>query len=83
VTPHAARRTELVWVSLEFPEAKLASFPEVLVARMAMPPGLSQFHGLLGRDLLGRMHSFEYQGRRRRYILRDTLGWFDWLRRRP
>jgi hypothetical protein len=45
-----------------------------------MPPGLSQFHGLLGRDLLSRLELFEYQGRRGRYSLRDTSGWLGWLR---
>ena len=79
VTPFGSTMTDLVWVRLEFPEAGLASFPEVLVARHPMPPMLSQFHGLFGRDLLGRMHSLDYQGRRRRYVLRDTPGWLDWL----
>jgi hypothetical protein len=80
-TPLGSARTDLVWVCLEFPEAGLASFPEVLVARHPMPPRLSQFHGLLGRDLLQRLHSLEYFGRHRRYILRDTPGWLGWLRR--
>ena len=73
--------TNLFWVCLEFPEAGLASFPEVLVARHPMPAMLSQFHGLLGRDLLRRLESFEYLGRRGRYCLRDTPGWLGWLRR--
>jgi hypothetical protein len=81
VTPVGSVHTDLFWVCLEFPEAGLAPFPEVLVARHPMPPILSQFHGLLGRDLLARLHSFEYQGRRAQYTLRDTPGWFDWLRR--
>jgi hypothetical protein len=81
-TPLGSVRINLVWVCLEFPEAGLASFPEVLVARQPMPPALAHFQGLLGRDLLARLHSFEYQGRRRQYSLRDTPGWFDWLRRR-
>jgi hypothetical protein len=81
VTPQGSAITDLFWVCLEFPEAGLTSFPEVLVARLAMPPLLAQFHGLLGRDLLGRLHSFEYLGRRGRYTLRDAPGWFDWLRR--
>jgi hypothetical protein len=81
VTPLGSVITDLVWVCLEFPEAGLAPFLEVLVARHPMPPALAQFHGLLGRDLLARLHSFEYQGRRGRYSLRDTPGWFDWLRR--
>jgi hypothetical protein len=81
ITPLGSATTNLAWVSLEFPEAGLASFSEVLVARHPLPPMLSQFHGLLGRDLLGRLESFEYQGRRRRYVLRDTPGRLDWLRR--
>jgi hypothetical protein len=74
ITPVGETMTDLVWVRLEFPEAGLTSFPEVLVARLPMPPGLSQFHGLLGRDLLRRLESFEYEGRRGRYTLRDAPG---------
>jgi hypothetical protein len=81
VTPVGSVATDLFWVCLEFPDTGLASFPEVLVARLPMPPALSQFHGLLGRDLLHRLESFEYQGRRGRYSLRDTPGWLGWLRR--
>jgi hypothetical protein len=73
--------TNLSWVSLEFPEAQLAPFPEVLVARLPMPLALSQFHGLLGRDLLRRFESFEYEGRRGCYSFRDRPGLFTWLRR--
>jgi hypothetical protein len=73
---------DLSWVCLEFPETGLAPFSEVLVARLPMPPALSRFHGLFGRDLLGRLESFEYQGRHGRYSLRDTPGWLGWLRRR-
>jgi hypothetical protein len=69
-------------VCLEFPEAGLASFTEVLVARHAMPPSLARFHGLLGRDLLRRLYSFEYLGQMGRYTLRDAPGWLGWLRRR-
>ncbi len=81
VTPTERVVTNLFWVCLEFPEAGLASFSEILVARHPMPPSLAHFHGLLGRDLLCRLHSFEYLGRRAQYTLRDTPGWFDWLRR--
>jgi hypothetical protein len=81
ITPLAAGNVELFWVCLQFPEADLASFPEVLVARLTMPPSLAQFHGLLGRDLLSRLELFEYHGRRGRYSLRDTPGWLGWLRR--
>lgn len=83
VTPLRRGITYLFWLCLEFPEAGLAPFTEVLVARHPMPPPLAQFHGLLGRDLLGRLHSFEYLGRRGQYTLRDTPGWLDWLRRWP
>jgi hypothetical protein len=83
VTPFGSAVTDLVWVCLEFPEAGLTSFPHVLVARHRMPPSLAQFHGLLGRDLLQRMYSFEYLGQRGYYTLRDTPGWLGWLRRRP
>jgi hypothetical protein len=75
-TPLGSVITDLVWVCLEFAEAGLASFSEVLVARHPMPSSLAQFHGLFGRDLLSRMHSFDYQGLRRRYVLRDRPGWF-------
>lgn len=80
VTSMGAVTTILAWVCLEFPEAGLASFPEVLVARLPLPRGLSRFHGLLGRDLLRRLESFEYQGRRGRYTLRDRAEPFAWLR---
>jgi hypothetical protein len=82
VTPLAAVVATLYWVRLEFPESGLASFEVAQVARLPMPPGLSQFHGLLGRDLLCRLESFEYEGRRGRYSLRDAPGWLGWLRRR-
>jgi hypothetical protein len=82
VTALGSALIDLVWVCLEFPEAGLLTFPEVLVARLPMPPALRQFHGLFGRDLLGRLESFEYEGRRGQYALRDTPGWLGWLRRR-
>ena len=64
VTPQAVGRVRLFWVRLSFPEAGLASFDHVQVARLAMPPELAQFHGLLGRDLLRQLESFDYEGRR-------------------
>jgi hypothetical protein len=76
-----AGAARLFWVRLDFPEAGLAPFEHVQVARLAMPPDLAQFHGLLGRDLLARLHSFEYLGQSRRYTVRDTPGLFGWLRR--
>jgi hypothetical protein len=82
VTPLAEVRAELFWVRLDFPDAGLAPFPHVQVARLAMPPGLAQFHGLLGRDLLRRWESFDYEGRRGCYTLRDAPGAFGWLRHR-
>ncbi len=75
-----AGRARLFWVRLDFPQAGLAAFDLVQVARLAMPPDLAQFHGLLGRDLLQRLHEFNYQGRRGRYTLRDTPGLLGWLR---
>jgi hypothetical protein len=81
ITPLASGDTTLYWVRLEFPTTGLPSFPEFLVARLPMPPGLSQFHGLLGRDLLRRLASFEYEGRRGRYTLRGAPGPLSWLRR--
>lgn len=81
-TPLTVGTSRLFWVRLEFPEAGLASFEHVQVARLAMPPDLAQFHGLLGRDLLRRLESFDYEGRRGRYTLRDGPGPFGWLRRR-
>jgi hypothetical protein len=74
--------TRLFWVRLDFPEAGLAPFELVQVARLSMPPALASFHGLLGRDLLRRLESFDYEGRRGRYTLRDAPGPLGWLRRR-
>jgi hypothetical protein len=79
--PLASGEATLYWLCLEFPGTGLRPFPAVLVARLPMPPGLSQFHGLLGRDLLSRLASFEYEGQRARYSLRDKAGLFGWLRR--
>ncbi len=82
IIPLRSGITDLFWVCLEFPEASLAPFPEVLVARVPMPPALAHFHGLLGRDLMRRLYSFEYLGQLGHYTLRDAPGWFGWLRRR-
>jgi hypothetical protein len=79
--PLASGDTMLYWLCLEFPGTRLPSFPAFLIARLPMPPGLAQFHGLLGRDLLSRLASFEYEGKRGRYTLRTTPGPFGWLRR--
>jgi hypothetical protein len=82
VTPLGSLATDLFWVCLEFPGTGLPPRPEFLVARLPMPAGLAQFHGLLGRDLLHQWEEFLYQGRRRRYTVRDSPGLFGWLRRR-
>jgi hypothetical protein len=81
-TALAAGLTKLFWVRLDFPEAGLAPFDPVQVAGLAMPAALGQFHGVLGRDLLRRLESFDYEGRCGRYTLRDTPGLFGWLRAR-
>ena len=81
VTPQATGIATLFWVRLVFPGIGPAPFEQVQVARLAMPPELAQFQGLLGRDLLRRLESFDYEGRRGRYTLRDRPGLFGWLRR--
>jgi hypothetical protein len=80
-TPSGRRDATLYWVRLDFPEAGLASFEHVQVASVEMPAALAQFHGLIGRDLLRIWDEFRYQGRRGRYLIRDTPGLFGWLRR--
>jgi hypothetical protein len=82
VTPQAAGIVTLFWVRLVFPGLDPAPFEQVQVARLPMPPELAQFHGLLGRDLLRRLESLDYEGRRGRYTLRNRPGLFGWLRRR-
>jgi hypothetical protein len=82
VTPQAVGTVTLFWVRLAFPGIGPALFEQVQVARVAMPAELAQFQGLLGRDLLRRLESFDYEGRRGRYTLRDRSGLFGWLRRR-
>src|SRR5262245_37284322 len=44
ITSLGSVTTRLFWIRMEFPEAGLAPFPEVLVARLPMPPVLRQFH---------------------------------------
>jgi hypothetical protein len=82
VTPLATGNVTLFWVRLDFPGTTLCSFEQIQVGRVAMPSLLARFHGVVGRDLLSRLESFDYQGRRGRYVLRDTPGLFGWLRRR-
>jgi hypothetical protein len=75
--------TELLWVRLEFPDRALAAVPELAVARLPLPAMLQGFHGLVGRDLLGRCESFFYEGRLARFTIRDIPGGlFGWLQRR-
>jgi hypothetical protein len=81
VAPTGILATTLYWVRLEFPATGLAPFELVQVARVPMPPQLAQFHGLLGRDLLQRWASLDYEGQRGCYTLRDRPGLFAWLRR--
>ncbi len=81
VAPLHAGTTQLFWVRLAFPLAGMAPFDPIQVVRLAMPPELAQFHGLLGRDLLRSLESFLYEGRRGCYTLRDSPGPLGWLRR--
>jgi hypothetical protein len=81
VAPAATLTASLYWVRIDFPATTLAPFEYVQVARVPMPPQLAQFHGLLGRDLLRRWASLEYEGLDSRYTLRDRPGLFGWLRR--
>jgi hypothetical protein len=81
VSALAVGMVTLFWVRLAFPGTGLALFENVQVARLAMPPDLARFHGVLGRDLLRRFESFDYEGTRGRYTLRDMPGLFGWLRR--
>lgn len=70
----------LFWIRLEFPGTSLAPVPEIAVARLPLPPSLGAYHGLIGRDLLDRWHSFCYHGQRRRITIRDKPAWWSrWL----
>jgi hypothetical protein len=82
VTPLGTGPAGLYWVRLAFPEAGLLPFDPVQVIRLPLPTGLSQFHGLLGHDLLRQWEEFLYEGRHRCYLLRDAPGLFGWLRHR-
>jgi hypothetical protein len=73
-TSVGSTETPLYWVRLEFPDTGLAPVTEVAVARLALPPSLQAFHGVIGRDLLRRWAYFLYQGRRGRFTIRDTPG---------
>jgi len=80
-TSIAVGKTDLHWVRLEFPGTSLRPALELAVARLTMPPSLASFHGLIGRDLLGRWESLLYQGRRRRFTICDIpSGPLGWLR---
>ena len=78
-TPSGEREANLYWVRLDFPNTGLASFMHMQVVSLAMPPRLAQFHGLIGRDLLRNWDEFRYQGRRGRFLIRDTPGLLGWL----
>jgi hypothetical protein len=81
-TSVGSAETHLFWVRLEFPDTGLAPVTEVAVARLALPPSLQAFHGIIGRDLLRRWAYLLYQGRRGRFIIRDTPGGLvGWLLR--
>ena len=80
VTPTTPGIGALYWVRFDFPEAGLAPFENVQVARLPMPPQLAQFHGLLGATYCNGWLSLDYEGRRGRYTLRDRPGPFAWLR---
>jgi hypothetical protein len=78
----ASLQTSLYWVRLDFPGTPLAAVPELAVARMAMPPSLSSFHGVIGRDLVRRWESVLFEGRRGRLTIRDMPGGLSgWLLR--
>jgi hypothetical protein len=74
-TSAGAISATLHWVRLQFPGTSLGAIPELVVARMPLPPSLRAFQGLIGRDLLHRWESFRYQGRRRRLTVRDRPHW--------
>jgi hypothetical protein len=63
------------WVRLEFPGTALKPVPELAVARLALPRSLQTFHGVIGRDLLSQCEYLLYEGRRRRFSLRDDRHW--------
>ena len=64
-------KSNLFAIRLEFPDTSLGEIPELLVARLALPPSLHDFHGVIGRDVLSRWEYFRYEGRRHRLIIRD------------
>jgi hypothetical protein len=73
--------SNLYWIRLEFPGARLAPIPELAVARLALPASLRAFHGLIGRDLLERWDFVLFEGRRGRLTIRDKPGGlFGWFR---
>jgi hypothetical protein len=80
-TSLASAETNLYWVRLEFPGTSLTAIPQLAVARLSMPPILAAFQGVIGRDLLSRWEYLFYEGRRGRMTIRDSPGWFNWLRR--
>jgi hypothetical protein len=79
VTSLAHGLTQLFWVRLEFPGTTLKAIPDLQVARLALPPSLHGFHGVVGRDLLSECEYLHYEGRRGRFTLRDNRRWLGWL----
>ena len=77
-----AAQVTLYWVRLEFPGTSLAPIPALAVARLEMPSSLHALEGVLGRDILSQWESFLYEGRRGRFVIRDSRGGlFDCLKR--
>jgi hypothetical protein len=74
-TALASTETSLCWVRLEFPSTRLAAIPVLAIVRAPLPPSLSSFHGVIGRDVLRQWESFRYQGRRGRLTIHDTPSW--------
>jgi hypothetical protein len=80
-TSVGSRDAQMFWIRLEFPGTSLCPISEVAVARLELPPALTNFHGVVGRDLLRRWHRLLYEGRRGRLTLRDDApGFFGWFR---
>jgi len=71
-TSLSSGRSELFTVRIEFPGTSLNAIPDLLVARLGLPPSLQAFHGVIGRDVLRRWEYFRYEGRRQRLTIRDT-----------
>lgn len=71
-TSLASGETTICWLRFEFPETTLKPITELSVARLGLPPALSDFDGVIGRDVLRRWERFVYEGRRGRLTIRDS-----------